>query len=98
MSCKILPSCLKMTKCGTDHKLVIAYGFFAFYQQQVTRHKLLLFLCFFAPLRGYKIKRPQKGSKFTKRFKEPHAYPNKLSKFYKAVKYATYFPDFLLNQ
>ena len=23
---------------------------------------------------------PQKGSKFTRRFKEPHAYPNKLSK------------------
>ena len=54
-------------------------------------------ITFFTPLRGYKIKRPQKDSKFKKRFKEPHAYPNKLSKFYKAVKYATYFPDFLLN-
>ena len=33
-------------RLGTDHKLVIAYGFFAFYQQQVTRHKLLLFMFF----------------------------------------------------
>ena len=86
-----------MTKCGTDHKLVITYGFLLF-----TSNKLLatnyFFLCFFTPLRGYKIKRPQKDSKFKKRFKEPHAYPNKFSKFYKAVKYATYFFDFLLNQ
>jgi len=43
-----------MTKCGTDHKLVITYGFLLF-----TSNKLLatnyFFLCFFAPLRGYNI-------------------------------------------
>ena len=66
-------------RLGTDYKLVIAYGFFAFYQQQVTRHELLLF-CVFSRLfaansssplesgRSTSLISPQKGSKFTKSY------------------------------
>ena len=55
-----------MTGCEPDLKLVMAYEFFAFYQQQVTRHELLLFCVFsrlFAAMKFNDHKKAQNSQK-----------------------------------